>query len=101
MKSPKTKTTPRKRGAARHVLHATINPDWFYRVHEAGPFFGFSNSVLHVKIQTGEIPKPIALSDGGRARGWFGRTIIAWQAEREAKVAPKLVVCPPKKKVAS
>jgi hypothetical protein len=75
-----------------------INPDWFYRVSDGWKFFGYRNSVLHVKISTGEIPTPIALSDGGRARGWFGRTILEWQREREAKPAAKLVVAKPARK---
>jgi len=55
-------------------------------------------AALHIKILSGEIPTPIALSDGGRARGWFGRTIIAWQKEREATPAAKQIVCPPDKR---
>jgi predicted DNA-binding transcriptional regulator AlpA len=91
MKSPKTAPRKRERKApARRVLPTELHPDYFYRVYEAGSFFGYSNTVLHLKIESGEIPPPVALSKGGRARGWFGRTIIAWQAER--KRAPKLVV---------
>jgi hypothetical protein len=78
----------------RYTQQAALNPDWFYRVHEGSKFFGYANSVLHQKILSGEIPAPIALSDApnSRARGWYGRTIIKWQREREAKAAPKLVV---------
>jgi hypothetical protein len=94
MKSPKTKTTPKESKAVAPKTAAPLHPDIFYRVHEAGPFFGYSNTVLHLKIQSGEIPAPIALSDApkSRARGWYGRTILAFQKDREAKVAPKLVV---------
>jgi hypothetical protein len=99
MKSP-PKTThktmaPRKR--ERKAPTPLLHPDYFYRVHEAGKFFGYSNSVLHLKIASGEIPAPIALSDApkSRARGWFGRTIIRFQQEREAKTAPKLIVGKP------
>jgi hypothetical protein len=71
---------------------SVIHPDWFYRVSDAWKFFGYRNSVLHIKIATGEVPAPIALSDGGRARGWFGRTIIKWQQEREARPVAKIRV---------
>jgi predicted DNA-binding transcriptional regulator AlpA len=91
VKNPQTKkskaVTPKPR-----VPQTELLPDYFYRVHQGSKFFGYSNTVLHLKIESGEIPAPIALSDRGRARGWFGRTIIKWQAEREAKPAVKLVV---------
>jgi predicted DNA-binding transcriptional regulator AlpA len=64
-----------------------INPDFFYRLHEGRKYFGYGPSTIEAKIQSGEIPAPISLSDSGRARGWFGRTIIAWQREREAAAA--------------
>jgi predicted DNA-binding transcriptional regulator AlpA len=56
----------------------------FYRLSEGPNYFGYSISRQEDKIKTGEIPRPISLSDFGRAKGWFGRTILAWQAEREA-----------------
>jgi predicted DNA-binding transcriptional regulator AlpA len=66
----------------------TINPHVFYRMAEWGEaFFGFAASQLETKIRTGEIPKPVALSDTGRARGWFGRDILDWQNKRRAKAA--------------
>ena len=58
--------------------------DHIYREREGGPFFGYKPTQLHEKILSGEIPRPIPLSDSGRAVGWFGRQIMAWQAEREA-----------------
>jgi predicted DNA-binding transcriptional regulator AlpA len=69
-------------------LHA-LHPDHFYRFCEGPHYFGYAPAQLLKKIQTGEIPRPVSLSDTGRARGWFGRSIIRWQAEREAKPAPK------------
>ena len=56
----------------------------FYHVGEAWQYFGFRSSELSLKIKAGEIPPPIALSPGGRAKGWFGRTILQWQEAREA-----------------
>jgi len=60
-----------------------INPDHFYRLYEARKFFGYGPSTVEEKIRTKELPQPVALSDSGRARGWFGRQIIQWQRERE------------------
>lgn len=64
-----------------------LSPDHFYRLADGPHFFGYGPTVLAEKIETGEVPKPIALSDSGRARGWFGRTIIAWQRSREEAAA--------------
>jgi predicted DNA-binding transcriptional regulator AlpA len=69
----------------RPINDRPLNPDWFYRLSDGYRYFGYRPTTLDEKIQKGEIPAPIALSDTGRARGWFGRTILKWQAEREAK----------------
>jgi predicted DNA-binding transcriptional regulator AlpA len=70
---------------ARDVL--PINPDFFYRKIEGWKFFGYAATQLEEKIKAGVIPTPVALDDGGRACGWFGRTILEWQASRVAKPA--------------
>lgn len=99
MKNTQTKKTAPPKAApskprVRAPLPTVLHPDHFYRIFEASPFFGYSTSVLHLKIASGEIPAPIALSDApkSRARGWWGRDIITFQKERSARVAPKLVV---------
>jgi predicted DNA-binding transcriptional regulator AlpA len=77
----------------RHPIdNQPINADWFYRVADGHCFFGYRATTLAEKIASGEIPAPISLSDTGRAKGWFGRVIIAWQAEREAKARAKAKV---------
>ena len=35
-------------------------------------------------IKRGEFPKPISLSDSGRAKGWLESEILVWQAKRLA-----------------
>jgi predicted DNA-binding transcriptional regulator AlpA len=62
-----------------------IHPDHFYRLTEGTLYFGYAPMTLDIKIKKGEVPRPVSLSDSGRAKGWFGRTILAWQAERQAK----------------
>jgi predicted DNA-binding transcriptional regulator AlpA len=73
----------------RQLEERPLHPDFFYRVSDGHKFFGYRSSALAEKIKTGDIPPPIPLSDTGRAKGWFGRAIIAWQQEREAKAAGK------------
>lgn len=77
---PKAKTN-----SSRERAEPPINPDYFYRLADGSKFFGYRPTTLDEKIKSGEIPKPITLSDSGRAKGWFGRAILAWQAERVRK----------------
>jgi predicted DNA-binding transcriptional regulator AlpA len=62
-----------------------LHADWFYRLIDAHKYFGYSPTVISEKIKSGEIPPPVSLSDSGRAKGWFGRVILEWQAGRQAK----------------
>jgi predicted DNA-binding transcriptional regulator AlpA len=62
-----------------------IHPDHFYRLTEGTLYFGYAPMTLDLKIKSGEVPRPVSLSDSGRAKGWFGREILKWQAARQAK----------------
>ena len=64
-----------------------INPDFFYRKIEGPKYFGYKLTQQDEKIKAKVIPTPVALDEDGRACGWFGRTILDWQAKRVAKVA--------------
>ena len=61
----------------------------FYRLAEGPLFFGLKSSQLSVKIEDGEIPAPISLTDSGRAKGWFGEQILQWQSERMKAAAKR------------
>jgi predicted DNA-binding transcriptional regulator AlpA len=70
------------------IAEGPIRENWFYRKHPYGElFFGLAPSQLEKKIESGEVPMPVKLTDTGRASGWFGRQILTWQAERQAKTA--------------
>lgn len=45
---------------------------------------GWRKTRLYEAIASGEFPKPIPLSDAGRAVAWSEAEIIAWQEERLA-----------------
>ena len=45
---------------------------------------GYRSTQLAELVKKGEFPRPIKLSDGGRAIGWFEDEVAAWQASREA-----------------
>lgn len=80
---PKQKSPQQKSRAERRMPDELIHPHHFYRRCDARKFFGYASSVLDLKIKAGEIPVPVALSDSGRATGWFGQTILDWQQQRK------------------
>ncbi|MCK1417640.1 hypothetical protein IVB55_32820 [Bradyrhizobium sp. CW4] len=69
----------------RQIDQAPVHPDHFYRLVDGYKFFGYKPTALNDAIKSDKVPTPVALSDSGRAKGWFGRTILAWQAARQAK----------------
>jgi len=78
MSRSKAQLIEQRQGQVEQLLH----PDYFYRLIDGHRFFGYSPDWIDAKIKAGEIPKPVSLSDkpGSRGKGWFGRTILAWQA---------------------
>ena len=71
------------------IKGAPIYPDQFYPLCEGYKYFGYMPTQLALRIKQGLVPKPIPYIDGGRIKGWYGRTIIAWQAEQEQKAAER------------
>ncbi len=48
-------------------------------------YVGLQRTQIEQLIERGEFPKPIPLSDSGRAVGWIESEIWAWQQRRLAK----------------
>jgi prophage regulatory protein len=48
-------------------------------------FVGLQRTQIELLIERGEFPKPIPLSDSGRAIGWIEHELWAWQQSRLAK----------------
>ena len=46
---------------------------------------GYRKTQLDLLIQQGKFPRPIRLSEGGRARGWFEDEIIQYQEQRRVE----------------
>jgi len=61
-----------------------LHPDYVYRTAEVARISGYRPTQLAEKVKSGEFPASFKLSDSGRARGWFGRDLIAWQEARAA-----------------
>lgn len=58
---------------------AELEPNQIVRKCHGHRYFGFKHTQLDKKIADGEIPKPIALTSTGRAKGWLGSQIIEHQ----------------------
>jgi prophage regulatory protein len=62
-----------------------------YRLRELPAFVGLRRTQIGELIKAGEFPKPVPLSDSGRAIAWLETDLIAWQngriAARNAAVA--------------
>jgi prophage regulatory protein len=48
-------------------------------------FVGLQRSQIDELIARGEFPRPIRLTDNGRALGWLWHEVAAWQQGRLAK----------------
>jgi predicted DNA-binding transcriptional regulator AlpA len=71
--------------AKKQILHfRPLSAGQFYRKGEAEIYFGCGPTKIDQMIADGEIEPPISITDTGRAVGWFGETIIAWQQRRKA-----------------
>jgi prophage regulatory protein len=55
-----------------------------YRLRDLPQFVGLRRTQIGELIKSGEFPKPIPLSDGGRAVAWLEADLIEWQNARIA-----------------
>ena len=55
-----------------------------YRLRDLPQFVGLRRTQICELIKAGEFPKPIPLSDSGRAIAWLEQDLIAWQNARIA-----------------
>jgi prophage regulatory protein len=53
-----------------------------FRPRELPQFVGLRRTQIGELIKTGEFPKPVPLSDSGRAIAWLEQDLIAWQNAR-------------------
>ena len=55
-----------------------------YRLRDLPQFVGLRRTQIAELIKAGEFPRPVPLSDGGRAVAWLECDIVAWQNSRIA-----------------
>jgi prophage regulatory protein len=53
-----------------------------FRLRDLPQFVGLRRTQIGELIKTGEFPKPIPLSDTGRAVAWLEADLLAWQNAR-------------------
>jgi len=61
----------------------------FYRLPKVKAVTGLSRSTLYSEIAKGAFPKPVLLTDDGRAVGWTSSEVDAWIASRVARAEKK------------
>jgi prophage regulatory protein len=59
-------------------------PDVIVRLRTVEQFAGKKRSQIYDDIRNGLFPRPLKLTDGGRAVGWLRRELLAWQQSRIA-----------------
>jgi hypothetical protein len=72
-----------------------IEPLFAYRYHLGPKIWGMCDTKIREKIANGEIPPPVALTDSGYSKAWFGWQIIEWQKARVAAPLRKRPSVPP------
>ena len=79
----------RDKGKRLHDIVAARGPPTalqrFIRAKELPDLVGLSKPQIDVMIRNDEFPKPVPISDTGRAVAWLENEIIAWQAKRAAQ----------------
>jgi prophage regulatory protein len=93
------KATPLPQGQDDHRWQGPRGPPALTRIirkNELLKYVGLRKSQLAELITAGQFPKPVALSDTGRAIGWLESEIIAWQQERIAARDHKVVAPQPR-----
>lgn len=63
----------------------TFRLNRMYRLRELPQYVGLRRTQIGELMRAGEFPRPVPLSDNGRAMAWFEHELIAWQAQRLAK----------------
>jgi prophage regulatory protein len=48
-------------------------------------YSGLKRTQIFELIKRGEFPRPIKLSEGGRAKAWLEDEVLSWQIQRLAK----------------
>jgi predicted DNA-binding transcriptional regulator AlpA len=59
----------------KNATYRELDPNEIFRLDEGTRLFGLKPSQIAEKIKSGELPKPLKLTESGRAKGWTGEQI--------------------------
>ena len=62
-----------------------VRPYRLVRERDLPAYSGLKRTQIFELIKRGEFPRPIKLSEGGRAKAWLEDEVLSWQIERLAK----------------
>jgi len=65
----------------------SAGPQRIYRSRDLPSVTGLQRTLIGEMVKRGEFPRPIPLSDSGRAVGWLESDVVEWQKARAAKRA--------------
>jgi prophage regulatory protein len=71
-----------------------------FRLKDLPQYCGLRRTQISELVKAGQFPKPIPLSDSGRAVAWLEHDLIAWQSARIAARNATEATTPSKEKVA-
>ena len=60
-------------------------PHCLVRERDLPAYSGLKRTQISALIKRGEFPRPIKLSEGGRAKAWLEDEVLSWQRQRLAK----------------
>ena len=87
--SPRTSTRPYTALAAARVTPPDApmmgHLNRIIRERDLFAFTGLRKTQVATLIRAGEFPKPIKLTETGRAKGWLESELLNWQAKRLAQ----------------
>jgi prophage regulatory protein len=63
---------------------AETNLNRMFRLSDLPQFVGLRRTQISELVKAGEFPRPIPLSNGGRAVAWLEADLVAWQNSRIA-----------------
>ena len=66
-------------------LMTEVRPYRLIRERDLPFYAGLKRTQITELIKRGEFPRPIKLSDSGRAKAWLEDELLLWQRERRAK----------------
>jgi prophage regulatory protein len=76
---------PDRNGSSQRKAMSDARPYRLVRERDLPAYAGLRRTQISELIKRGEFPRPIRLSDRGRAKAWLEHELLIWQRQRLAK----------------